>query len=201
MAPIPSRPTATRSASPIYDSIDALTVFDRAPGRFVYNTSCDLTPNPTSPDGGNLGSFESAHGLGDHLLVLSGKSPLVGEVSSDLVAAYDVKTCAFVSRAEFSVQHVLQARLWTPVPLPGWSAADPLKNLEYWLLGDAEGQIIVERHDESVARATHREAQRLLAAERSETRLRGALHARGLCSRALLQSLNCRQRRAGRGAR
>ena len=134
-----------------YDSIDALTVVDRAPGKFGYNTSCDLTPNPTSPDGGNLATFESAHGLGDHLLVLSGKSPLVGEVSTDLVAAYDVKTCAFVARAAFTEQSVLQGRFWTPVPLPGWSAADPLKNLEYWLLGDTEGQILVERHDASGA--------------------------------------------------
>jgi hypothetical protein len=127
------------------DSIDALTVFDRAPTSFVYNNTCELTPDPMSPDGGNLDSFESAHGLGDHLLLLNGTSPLVGEVRAGQVAAYDVKTCAFVARAAFSGSNVLQGRLWAPVPVTGWSPTDPLKNLEYWQLGSNDTQIFVER--------------------------------------------------------
>jgi hypothetical protein len=57
-----------------------------------------------------------------------------------------VKTCAFVSRAVVA-ESVLQGRLWTPVPLADWSAADPLKNLEYWQLGGITGGIFVERRD------------------------------------------------------
>ena|GEM_PF-2970056 len=127
------------------DTIDALTVFDRAPGSYVYKDTCNLTPSPMSPDGGNLDSFESAHGLGDHLLLLDGTSPLVGEVRTDLIAAYDVKTCAFVARTAFTGSNVLQGRLWAPVSLTGWSATDPLKNLEYWQLGSNDTQLFVER--------------------------------------------------------
>jgi hypothetical protein len=126
------------------DRIDALSVFDRAPALYDYKDTCDLTPSPIAPEGGNLDAFASAHGLGDHLLLLDGTAPLVGEVRNEMVAAYDVKTCAFVSRTTLVGSNDLNGRLWAPVPLSGWSPADPLKNLEYWQLGSTTGQVFLE---------------------------------------------------------
>ncbi len=132
------------------DAIDAVAVYDRAATYYGHSAQCTLTPSPETVQGGNLSQFQSAHGLGDHLLLLNGETPSVGDQQSDVVAAYDVTTCAFVASATLPFS-TLGSGHWAPVPLAGWSAADPLKNLEYWQLDPGDGQSVIHRFSASGA--------------------------------------------------
>lgn len=136
-----------------YDEIDALAVVDQQPADYGVSSNCTLTPSPLDSTGAGLSGFNSAHGLGKTLLLVTGPAGPTDSVISR-VAAYNVKTCAFVAGADLS-QDALHDHGWVPVPLAGWSASDPLKKLEYWQFGsqgeeqdlrlrrlDATGQVV-----------------------------------------------------------
>jgi hypothetical protein len=102
-----------------------------------------LSPDPYAAEGAKLDSFNSAHSLGDSLILLYGRGFLVnGSAVDDGIGAYNVKTCAFVARASLPLD-TLPGRHWTPVALAGWSAADPLKKIEYWRYGSNDQQEVV----------------------------------------------------------
>ena len=130
------------------DAIDALAVYDRAAAFYNYTTECTLTPSPSSLPNGNIYGLGAAHGLGDHLLLVTGYSsdpvPAV-----DVVAAYDVKTCELVTKVTMPLGTLTTdgTVYWTAVPLAGWSAADPLKNVEYWVAAEGDGDTSIRRLD------------------------------------------------------
>ena len=130
------------------DQLDALSTVDRAPPSYGYASTCTLTPSPMSADGLALDTFLSAHSLGNNLILILGAAPPVNEQPVTAIGAYNVKTCAFVSGGTIA-PNVLNGKSWTPVPLAGWSAADPLKNVEYWQLVNATASAGVERFDAS----------------------------------------------------
>ncbi len=132
------------------DAIDALAVYDRAPAYYGYTSECNLTPTPYVLTNGNINAFESAHGLGDHLLLLHGQSS-DSDPAVDVIAAYDVKTCAFIAKVTLPYQTLgtLGTGHWAPVPLAGWSAADPLTNIEYWEAQQGDGSAGISRYSAS----------------------------------------------------
>ena len=134
------------------DALDALAVYDRAAAYYGYATQCTLTPSPTTVEGANINSFESAHGLGDHLLLLHGQSSNA-DPAVDVIAAYDVKTCQLVAKVTlpFQTLETNGEAHWAPVPLAGWSAAEPLKNIEYWQMEQGDGQTGLRRFSASGA--------------------------------------------------
>ncbi|HEX3854011.1 MAG TPA: hypothetical protein VHW01_23770, partial [Polyangiaceae bacterium] len=125
--------------------LDALTTVDRAPPSYSYASTCTLTPSPMSADGLGLDEFYSAHALGNNLILVQGDATPAEQSQVTAIGAYDVKTCAFVAGG--TIQPNMLGDTWTPVPLAGWTAADPLKNLEYWALINAGGTVGVQRFD------------------------------------------------------
>jgi hypothetical protein len=125
--------------------LDALTTVDRAAPGYSYASTCTLTPSPMSADSIALDEFYSAHGLGNGLILVQGDATPVEQPQVTAIGAYDVKTCAFVAGGTIKPNVLDDA--WTPVQLPGWTAADPLKNLEYWELVNVSGTVGVERLD------------------------------------------------------
>jgi hypothetical protein len=101
---------------------------------FSTSSTCDLTASPLDAAGANLSDTYAAHGLGPNLILVTGPATGPNETTINAVGAYNVKTCAFVARADLGTSALEGA--WTPVPLSGWTAAAPLKKLEYWLLGN-----------------------------------------------------------------
>jgi hypothetical protein len=123
-----------------YDNIDAISVIDRAGP--VYDTAdeCQLA-DPHSVTGANIESFQSAHALGSSLILLKGIGPQVDPElpAPDVIAAYDIKTCAYLGRAVLAPGSLPDPQ-WTPVPLAGWTAAKPLEKLEYWAYSTSQGE-------------------------------------------------------------
>ena len=133
------------------DVLDALSVIDRALPNYGTASNCNLTPYPFDVASANLSTFSGAHSLGDHLILIAGRGPFVSDATPpDGIAAYDLRTCMFLARTELEY-NALQGRAWTPVPLSGWSASDPLQKLEYWRFISGS-ELSVDRFD---AAGTH----------------------------------------------
>ncbi|HEY4158263.1 MAG TPA: hypothetical protein VGM29_09205, partial [Polyangiaceae bacterium] len=127
-----------------FDNVDALAVLDIAPPAVTYGGSCTLSVDPLSADAG-LGSFSGATNLGNGVVVLRGFN--VGTVPEpDSYLAYDAKTCAFLQRILLPPNAL--GAYWTIVPLAGWTAAQPLSNVEFWT---SPGGPELSRYDQSGA--------------------------------------------------
>ncbi len=107
--------------------LDALAVLDLAPPAANYTTSCTLALDPLSADAG-LGTFFSANDLGNGILLLLGS-----DAGSDVLLAYDAKSCAFLQRKSVA-SGALTSGAWTLAPLAGWSASTPFDSAEIWKL-------------------------------------------------------------------
>ncbi len=132
-----------------YD-VDALAIRDEPrPAPYVSGQSCTLSPSPLqSADGGiTYSSYVSAHLSGNIELVYA-MLPGVG----NLVSAYDLSTCQRVGQPVAASGGNFYGQL-VAVPGSGWSAANPLSNLDLWDVSVQTGSVDLTHLDLATGQA------------------------------------------------
>ncbi|MEZ4373861.1 MAG: hypothetical protein R3B07_23775 [Polyangiaceae bacterium] len=129
------------------DNLNALS-FREGPSapRYSYVSTCDLNPSPLA-DVTNPGYL-------DQIVPISGSVVMILSTVQGLqrVSVYDASTCAQIgSNVEFDNTIPRPAFVQT---LPGWSAADPLTNMQLWSVAVGTGSLRLNAHELSFGTVT-----------------------------------------------
>ncbi|MGE3675057.1 MAG: hypothetical protein AB7K71_35645, partial [Polyangiaceae bacterium] len=122
------------------DNLNALS-FREGPSapRYSYVTSCDLNPSPLA--------YVEGPGTLDQVVQISGSTVLIISNVNGLqrLSAYDAATCAQIgSNLEFD--NYLPSPVFVQT-LAGWSAANPLSNIQLWSLEIGTGSLRLNAHE------------------------------------------------------
>ncbi|MCA9642813.1 MAG: hypothetical protein KC492_19085, partial [Myxococcales bacterium] len=122
------------------DNLNALS-FREGPSapRYNYISSCDLNPSPLA-DVTNPGSL-------NQVAAISGSVVLMFSTVQGLqrLSVYDAATCAQIgSNVEFD--NILPRPAFVQT-LPGWSATDPLNNIQVWSIEIGTGSLRLNAHE------------------------------------------------------
>jgi hypothetical protein len=127
-----------------YD-VDALAIVDdpRDP-LYVPSGNCTLSPSPVAPvDGGVTYNYYIAGNISGSLELFYAENATAG----DQFSAYDLATCQRVGQPVAGSYAVTGSGDIVPVPQVGWSAAQPLSNLDVWFISANVTSIDLERID------------------------------------------------------
>lgn len=135
------------------DDLNALAIRDRAiTDPYPTPSTCQLTPAPIAEIGAAYGYVQGALPLRDGVATLLVESDTgLDEGPQMHLLGYDLKTCELKGQPLLVDAGIYQRDPGAFALGPAWSPADPLANIEYWVVDVAQGILTVQRMDPETA--------------------------------------------------